>query len=1140
MAIPILMAVGAAITVTATCVAWLCDSATEAERKRHSKLMHDAKRTREKVRTARAKHAEDLQKALRQQAGRYHENLVKELKRIESEHGHLLNEVNQLEQAFAQELSEEQPNPFRRRTVVQSAARIEDARARLDAHRAYREDTAARLEQCWKAGHYDALLEIDPPTFTLPAEWLYIGKALLIEVPAELDRPLQFGQRLHLTSEPLPQGFSDNRQRQHMASYPDGNAVPIQVIRQDKRNPRKFFGCIARGIAYNDHILLQEPIPFQIERYSSGNYTGILFGGSIRATLPLNRLLDPGEQLRQGQTVPVWPDVYDLLLSQAPGIKNFGGRNQSIVVSARPPAEANPHRQRIALAVSEGTVGVELLEGNLPLDEWRLLTFDEANGRLQLINSRILVHCEIDIERYILVAEHCEQIPDNIDGLTIPLPIEPFDSRLADYPYLRSPEGLNYLQQLAMQAQRDPEREKLRAEQVGFLGRWREVMDYQQEEENQTTITFSAISNDDPEAADSWRLNVTKTSELEGDLTDWVDAYHQIAKENRRFKTSLEIWRVIERDGEIEEGWQPVPWGNRLEVLAASHQAIEIAFTARRGPLLAEFDGQQRRYRLTVERPDRPLQRQREALEAFATDRMVEPALKEILLTPSGYPAAIDDSWHKRVELGLNWRNSQLTTTQRQVIETALKASKLALIQGPPGTAKTTCIVEMLHQIYSAAPTTRVLLVSQQNAAVDNALDRFINSGGLADGRVNLLRIGHEDRIQPELQDHSLNARIDLEYQRWIKSAQSQSQHANPSIAELSHQWEQLVHGLRLQANAENGRTDPEASELLLNAHNLVGATCVGLANPWLGMDRLSFDIAIIDEAGRATVPELLIPLLRAHKAVLIGDHHQLPPTVAPLLREEKTREELPFLDDAFLQTSFFETLFRALPNGSRAQLREQYRMTPVIGDLVADLFYTEDGQRTLINGERKPDPDQPPPLLDEPLCWINVPGQQERGGAGKSLSNSAEANAIANFLSRLSAPAAKLGGKDVAVITPYRAQVRCITTALQQLPGSKGDNRDMTLGGLKIKVDTVDSFQGSEANLVCYSTVRTKGSLQFVLDEKRLNVACSRAQENLIFFGHTQYLHRHQQQNQRNLFAEIIPRATKGNATKMKSATTC
>lgn len=96
------------------------------------------------------------------------------------------------------------------------------------------------------------------------------------------------------------------------------------------------------------------------------------------------------------------------------------------------------------------------------------------------------------------------------------------------------------------------------------------------------------------------------------------------------------------------------------------------------------------------------------------------------------------------------------------------------------------------------------------------------------------------------------------------------------------------------------------------------------------------------------------------------------------------------------------------------------------------------------------------------------------------------------------------------------------IRSYLKRLPDCIGDN-EFKLGNLSIKVDTVDAFQGSEAEIVCYSTVRTKGSLQFLLDKKRLNVACSRAKENLIFFGDATYLTK---KNDGNLFSEIYKRS--------------
>ena len=97
-----------------------------------------------------------------------------------------------------------------------------------------------------------------------------------------------------------------------------------------------------------------------------------------------------------------------------------------------------------------------------------------------------------------------------------------------------------------------------------------------------------------------------------------------------------------------------------------------------------------------------------------------------------------------------------------------------------------------------------------------------------------------------------------------------------------------------------------------------MGATCVGLASNKGGIDQLQFDIAIIDEAGRSTVPEILIPILRSSKVILVGDHHQLPPSISPLLREDEASQELNFLRDNFLNESFFELMFERLPSQCR------------------------------------------------------------------------------------------------------------------------------------------------------------------------------------------------------------------------------
>ena len=166
-----------------------------------------------------------------------------------------------------------------------------------------------------------------------------------------------------------------------------------------------------------------------------------------------------------------------------------------------------------------------------------------------------------------------------------------------------------------------------------------------------------------------------------------------------------------------------------------------------------------------------------------------------------------------------------------------------------------------------------------------------------------------------------------------------------------------------------------EIKELLISSHQILGATCMGLANKSLGLDLSEFDIAIIDEAGRATAPELLIPILRAKKVVLIGDHNQLPPTVDKQLFkdiEDDNIDKLTFEDKEVLEKSFFEELYEKIPNSNKMMLNEQFRMPKKIGDLISELFY----ESMLKNGHIKDSSN----FIDSKniVKWIDVKGIHE------------------------------------------------------------------------------------------------------------------------------------------------------------------
>ncbi|KJF79099.1 hypothetical protein UA45_01490 [Morganella morganii] len=234
--------------------------------------------------------------------------------------------------------------------------------------------------------------------------------------------------------------------------------------------------------------------------------------------------------------------------------------------------------------------------------------------------------------------------------------------------------------------------------------------------------------------------------------------------------------------------------------------------------------------------------------------------------------------------------------------------------------------------------------------------------------------------------------------------------------AALACRWLYDVLGPDDEENCQNN-LDQELIWMLLSNNNLVGATCVGLASRKQSIDQLRFDIVIIDEAGRSTVPELMIPMLRGKKVVLIGDHFQLPPSVAPLLQTDDAAEKMPFLQECFLETSFFEMLYTRLPESSTCFLSEQFRMPKPIGDLVARLFYSPSGERLLHNGHIK---DTSGFIYPDSLIWRDIRGKEEQEGTSKK--NYQEAKAIKTFLVNL-AMQKSTEHKNVAVITPYGAQ---------------------------------------------------------------------------------------------------------------------
>lgn len=201
------------------------------------------------------------------------------------------------------------------------------------------------------------------------------------------------------------------------------------------------------------------------------------------------------------------------------------------------------------------------------------------------------------------------------------------------------------------------------------------------------------------------------------------------------------------------------------------------------------------------------------------------------------------------------------------MVELALRERNIALIQGPPGAGKTTAIVEMLYQLFRRRPNVRVLVVSQQNTAVDNALSKFLSQHAETfDQPVRTIRIGNPEKMSSAIKPLG----FDSQYTDYLAELDARAVHGAVSLpreqAELCHKWLCMI-----RQTTQSRAAQDEFFITLLADKNLVGATCVGLATNKGGIDQLQFDVAIIDEAGRATVPEILIPILRSGQVILVG-----------------------------------------------------------------------------------------------------------------------------------------------------------------------------------------------------------------------------------------------------------------------------
>lgn len=421
--------------------------------------------------------------------------------------------------------------------------------------------------------------------------------------------------------------------------------------------------------------------------------------------------------------------------------------------------------------------------------------------------------------------------------------------------------------------------------------------------------------------------------------------------------------------------------------------------------------------------------------------------------------------------------NTELNESQQAAIRFALSASDVAIIHGPPGTGKTTTIVELICQAISKRQ--KVLACAPSNTAVDNLLEKLVDAGQKA------VRLGHPARVSERLHEHTLDAQVARhELTDLIREMRREAENLFRQAGKFTRA--KPVHGAKREMRQDAKRLkadvrmlEQQAIDSIIDNANVVCATTT-LDESLLGDRR--FDLVVIDEACQSTEPGCWMPVLRADRLVLAGDHCQLPPTV---LSKQAAKDGL--------AVSLLERLVGVYGDRVTRRLNMQYRMHDQIMNFSSEQFYDGTLQsHGSVSGHVLTDLDYVDEQLVtiEPVTFIDSAGagwDEELEPDGLSKRNIQEAELVLRKITELQD--AGLRGRDIAVIAPYAAQVRWLR---QNSPDER------------VEIDTVDGFQGREKEAVIISLVRSnpEGEIGFLADARRMNVALTRARRKLIVIG--------------------------------------
>lgn len=543
----------------------------------------------------------------------------------------------------------------------------------------------------------------------------------------------------------------------------------------------------------------------------------------------------------------------------------------------------------------------------------------------------------------------------------------------------------------------------------------------------------------------------------------------------------------------------------------------------------------------------------------------------------------------KKTQLNVNLNQSQVSA-----IAKAVEAKDLALIQGPPGTGKSTAIAELIWQLALQNPQARILLTSEANLAVDNALHKLKES---VHNIVKPIRIAAGDKFSAEGLSYALHelkkwagielSKIELEddelaketdeyksfdvkeivLNRWLRNIYTRS-HERIENPELRKLWYDILTDLPLSWKKR-------VYQEYVSHCNVIGATCSAISDTNYSATeekgkhsdsrfirkfrsifgetdkegyatRLRFNTVIQDEASKATPAELSLPLAYGEKAVVIGDHRQLPPNldkedilfklhmqrIKSASREEHDQivqlEKYVRKNFALLEKSHFERLFRQIDASLKGTFDTQYRMHKDINDVIEQFYVEDNGLRCGVNDDDRQHNIDIPELLspENHVIWIDTNSPEVRDGTSRA--NKGEVEAIGWILEKF-AKSDSFKQYQQSLSTDEEKEIGLITFYGSQMKRLRPLVERSTKKGLRIKMSSVDRFQGMERNIIIVSLVRSNTIAQkwnqrpdfrqfpdrgfpaqndfgFAKSPNRLNVALSRAKRLLIVVGNGEH----------------------------------